>query len=65
MNIFDEGRYKPSRNGEAGDEATSYIAPVRTQHMSRDSVVEYDYYLLFGTVEEIRHAVYRLHRMIE
>ena len=63
--FFWAGRYKPSRNGEAGDEATSYIAPVRTQHMSRDSVVEYEYYLLFGNVEEIRHAVYRLHRMIE
>ena len=58
--FFWAGRYKPSRKGEAGDEATSYIAPVRTQHMSRDSVVEYEYYLLFGNVEEIRRTVYEL-----
>ena len=59
--FFWAGRYKPSRSGEAGDESTSYIAPVRTNHMQRDSIIEYDYYLLFGTVEEIRRAVYRLH----
>ena len=58
--LFLAGRYKPSRSGEADDEATSYIAPVRTQRMQPDSVVEYEYYLLTGTVEEIRRAVYRL-----
>lgn len=58
---FKAGRYKPSRKGEADDEGTSYIAPVRAQHVGRDSVVEYEYYLLFGNVEEIRLAVYGLH----
>lgn len=63
--FFWAGRYKSSRNGEAEDEATSYIAPVRTQHMQLNSVVEYEYFLIFGTVEDIRVAVYKLHNNIE
>lgn len=58
---FLAGRYKSSRSGEADDEATSYIAPIRHQHMERQCVVEYEYYLLCGTVSEIRQAVYQLH----
>lgn len=58
---FLAGRYQGSRSGESDDDATSYIAPVRTQRMKPDSVVEYEYYLLFGSIEEIRKAVYRLH----
>ena len=59
---FKAGRYKPSRSGEALDEATSYIAPIRSQHMGPRSVVEYDYYLIMGTVPQIRRQVYRLRK---
>ena len=55
---FMAGRHLSSRSGEAKDRATSYIAPIRKQLMCRNSVVDYEYYLLFGTVEEIRRAVY-------
>ncbi|MCR4920296.1 MAG: hypothetical protein K5945_01120 [Bacteroidaceae bacterium] len=54
---FLAGRYKPKRDGESLDEGTSYIAPVRQQHMSHDSVVEYEYYIILGTVAQIQHAV--------
>ena len=57
---FLAGRFTPFRNGEAEDGATSYIAPVRKQHLEPNSVVEYEYYLIAGTVEEIRRAVYRI-----
>ncbi len=59
---FLAGRYKSSRQGESDDDATSYIAPIRTQQMTPDSVVEYEYYLLLGTVGEIRRAVRQLSR---
>ena len=55
---FLAGRYKPSRCGEALEEPTSYIAPVRSQKMTKDSVVEYEYYIIIGTVPEIQKAVY-------
>lgn len=57
---FLAGRYQPSRSGEAEDDATSYIAPIRMQHMHKQCIVEYEYYLIFGTIDEIRRAVYRL-----
>lgn len=61
--LFLAGRYQQSRSGESDDDATSYIAPVRTQQMKPNSIVEYEYYLLFGSIEEIRQSVYRLHRL--
>ena len=56
---FLAGRFSPSRNGEAEDGATSYIAPVRTMRMEPNTIVEYEYYLIMGTVEEIRRFVVR------
>lgn len=60
--LFHAGRYQQSRSGESDDDATSYIAPVRTQQMTPNCFVEYEYYLLFGSIDEIRQSVYRLHR---
>lgn len=57
---FMAGRHRPSRSGEAKDHATSYIAPVRKLLMRKNSIVDYEYYLLFGTVDEIRCAVYAI-----
>ena len=57
---FLAGRYLPNRDGEALSDPTSYIAPLRQQRMTRNSVVEYEYYIILGTVQEIQAEVYRL-----
>ena len=59
---FLAGRYKPERNGESLSEGTSYIAPVRSQHMTHDSVVEYEYHVILGTVAQIQRAVHAIHK---
>lgn len=59
---FLAGRFQSSRSGEADGDATSYIAPIRKQYMPKLCTVEYEYYLLFGTIDEIRSAVYELKR---
>lgn len=48
--------------GETKDGSTSYIAPVRNEVLNKNSVYEYDYYVIIGTVDEIREKVYQLHR---
>ena len=57
---FLAGRYLPNRDGEALSDPTSYIAPLRNQKMARNAVVEYEYYIILGTVPEIQAEVYRL-----
>ena len=47
--------------GEATSGATSYIAPVRKEVLNKNSVYEYEYYLIVGTVDEIRSKIYQLH----
>ena len=53
------------RSGDPGhestDNSTSYIAPVKNYALLRNSVVDYDYDLIVGTLDEIRATVYRLH----
>lgn len=46
--------------GEANDKATSYIAPSVTAVINKNTVFEYDYYLIIGTINEIREQVYKL-----
>lgn len=46
--------------GDAHSISTSYIAPVRQEALNKTSVMEYDYYLIVGTLEQIRSAVYQL-----
>ena len=60
--LFLAGRYQSSRSGEADEDATSYIAPIRKQHMPKQCIVGYEYYLIFGTIDEIRRTVYKLKR---
>jgi len=52
-------------SGQAGGEATSgstsYIAPVKKEILNKNSVYEYEYYLIVGTVDEIRSKIYELH----
>jgi hypothetical protein len=47
--------------GEATSGATSYIAPVKKEILNKNSVYEYEYYLIVGTVDEIRTKIYQLH----
>ena len=58
---FLAGRFGDRRAGEANDAETSYIAPIRTQKMRKNTIVEYDYWIILGTVEQIRKAVYKIH----
>ncbi len=46
--------------GEAHDGSTSYISANRWETLNKNSVFEYDYYIIVGTVEEIRAKVYQL-----
>ncbi len=46
--------------GQSTDGSTSYIAPLKQVILNKNSVFEYDYYLILGTVEQIRHFVYKV-----
>lgn len=46
---------------EATDGSTSYIAPVKKAVLYKNCVYEYDYYVIIGTLREIRSKVYELH----
>jgi hypothetical protein len=46
--------------GESKDGSTSYIAPVKKETLNKNSVYEYDYYIIIGTLKEIREKVYQL-----
>ena len=48
--------------GEASDSSTSYIAPVKKAMLTKNCVYEYDYYVIIGTLAEIRSTVYKLHK---
>ncbi|MEI6677091.1 MAG: hypothetical protein WCL21_00705 [Mariniphaga sp.] len=71
-NLWGMGIYNPSSDkflaglagtigGEATDGSTSYIAPVKQAMLTKKCVYEYDYYVIVGTLAEIRSAVYKLH----
>ncbi len=45
---------------EAADGSTSYIAPVKKEILYKNSVYEYEYYVIIGTLAEIRSKVYEL-----
>ncbi|MDR0680775.1 MAG: T9SS type A sorting domain-containing protein [Dysgonamonadaceae bacterium] len=53
------------RSGYAGGESTSfwtgYIAPLRVEALMKNSVTEYSYYLVVGTLDEIRAKIYEIH----
>lgn len=59
-------RFLAGRSGEPGHEATdgstSYLAPVQQQALLNNSVLDYDYDLVVGTLDEIRATIYQLHR---
>lgn len=45
---------------EAADGSTSYIAPVKKEILYKSCVYEYKYYILIGTLEEMRSKIYSL-----
>ena len=48
--------------GETKDGSTSYIAPIKKEILDKNSVYEYDYYIIIGTIDEIRNKVYQLNK---
>ena len=58
-------KFLAGRAGQAGKEsaspATGYIAPVRVETLMKNSVSEYNYYLIVGTLDEIRAKIYQIY----
>jgi hypothetical protein len=74
-NLWGIGVYSPQatqflagRYGQAGKESTSpytgYIAPLRVEALMKNSVTEYSYYLVVGTLDEIRAKIYQIHNSL-
>jgi hypothetical protein len=49
-----------SAGGEATSASTSYISPVRQERLMKNSVMEYEYFLVVGTLSEIRSKIYQI-----
>ncbi len=45
---------------EAADGSTSYIAPVKKETLTKNCVYEYEYYILIGSLDEIREKIYQI-----
>lgn len=45
---------------EAANGSTSYIAPVKREMLTKNCVYEYEYYIVIGTLEEMRKKIYEL-----
>lgn len=59
---FLAGRFGDNLEGDAHSAATSYIAPLRRERLTKNSVVEYDYYLIVGSIEQIRAEIYKINK---
>jgi hypothetical protein len=46
---------------EAADGSTSYIAPVKKEILYKNCVYDYEYYVIIGTLQDIRARIYELH----
>ncbi len=49
-----------SVGGEATSASTSYISPVRQERLMKNSVMEYEYFLVVGSLAEIRNKIYQI-----
>jgi hypothetical protein len=47
--------------GETISNSTSYIAPVKKEILNKNSIYEYEYYLIVGKIDEIRSKIYQIH----
>lgn len=45
---------------EYKNKSTSYIAPIKNEILYRNCIYEYEYYVIVGTLNEIRNNVYKL-----
>ncbi|TBN02924.1 hypothetical protein EYD45_10230 [Hyunsoonleella flava] len=50
---------------EAHDSATSYMAPLNKATFNKNTVYEYDYYLIVGNLNTIRKSIYSLNESIK
>ncbi len=57
---FIAGRYTSMTDGEAHSLSTSYIAPLCTSKLKKNSVFEYTYYIVVDHLPEIRNTIYTL-----
>jgi hypothetical protein len=61
-------QFLAGRYGRAGGESTSpytgYIAPLRVEALMKNYVSEYSYYLIVGTLDEIRAKIYQIHNSL-
>ncbi|MGC9352987.1 MAG: hypothetical protein ACP5D9_04055 [Mariniphaga sp.] len=48
--------------GKANEASTSYIAPVKKEMLNKNSVYEYEYYIVVGSLFDIRKKIYELHQ---
>lgn len=59
---FLAGRYESFLEGDEHHVASSYIAPVRMEALMKDSVMEYEYYLVVGELSQMREKIYQIRR---
>ena len=59
---FLAGRFCADLNGEYNTNATSYIAPLRRETLNKNSVIEYEYFLVVGTIKQMRKDIYKIKR---
>lgn len=60
--LFLAGRSDSRTDGNAMSGSTSYIAPVRDEALMKNSVMEYEYYLIIDTLDNIRDKIYEIVR---
>lgn len=49
---------------DANDASTSYIAPIRNEILYKNSVYEYEYYILIGDLDVMRKQIYEIKRKL-
>lgn len=58
---FAAGRSDSNTNGGPTSPSTSYIAPLRTEALMKNSVMEYEYVLVIDNLDNIRKKIYEIH----
>lgn len=62
--VFTAGRYDAVFDGESKDDGTVYIAPNRIEKLMKDSVMDSEYYLVVGTLEQMRKEIYKINKRL-
>jgi hypothetical protein len=63
---FYGGWYNPVGDGSGGSQSgnTCYLGPTEAAPLDKTSTFEYDYWLMVGTIDQIRNEAYQLHESI-